>query len=68
MIVHFDFSSFMEIKAQSNTYLITAFNSKQVLEKGYYDQLTEEEINEMVNTELKFHRDFIEEKIKENFK
>jgi len=65
---HFDFSSFMEIKAQSNTYLITAFNSKQVLEKGYYDHLTDKEINEMVNVELKFHRDFIEEKIKENFK
>ena len=42
------------------------YNRPEILEKSYYDRLTEEEIDKIVQDELKFHKQFIEEKIKKN--
>jgi len=61
---HFNFWSSIDIKFSSTGYFITSKHNPKILEKSYFDQLTEEEIDQMVNTELKFHKDFIEEKIK----
>ena len=64
MYGNFDFFSNIEILLNSSTYILTNKKTKKELEKSYSDQLTQEEINNIVNEELKRHKDFIEQKMK----
>jgi Fic family protein len=60
----FDFQSSLDISFEKENYIIASGKSK-LLKKPYTEQLTDEEINLIVNTEMKRHTAFIEDKIKE---
>ncbi|GLU53693.1 Fic family protein [Dyadobacter frigoris] len=61
---NFDFFTNIDVMLNSNTYIVRNERTNQTLEKNYQDQLTEDEINTIVNEELKRHKDFIEQKMK----
>jgi Fic family protein len=64
----FDFVSSVYVHFKPTTYLISlrsTNNKYSDLKKPYSEQLTDEEINLIVNTEMKRHTAFIEDKIKE---
>jgi Fic family protein len=62
----FDFRSSIRIDFKPTVYVIESFFSpKYLIKKTYSEQLTDEEINLIVNTEMKRHTAFIEDKIKE---
>lgn len=61
---NFDFYSSIEIFLNDHTYIVRNERTAIRIEKNYTDQLTEEEINTIVNEELKRHKDFIEQKMK----
>lgn len=60
----FDFQSSIDISFDKENYIITSGKSK-LFKKPYSEQLTDEEISLIVNTEMKRHTAFIEDKIKE---
>jgi hypothetical protein len=60
----FGYRNFLSISFQSTDYSISIDNSI-LLTKPYSEQLTDEEISLIVNTEMKRHTAFIEDKIKE---
>ncbi|MCF0058542.1 Fic family protein [Dyadobacter sp. CY356] len=60
----FGYNSHFDIFLHKNSYIIVDLNKTKKLEKTYNDQLTQEEINTLVNEELKRHKDFIEQKMK----
>jgi Fic family protein len=60
----FDFQSSIDISFEKENYTV-AVGKLKLLEKPYSEQLTDEEISLIVNTEMKRHTAFIEDKIKE---
>jgi Fic family protein len=60
----FDFYSQLEVLLASNSYIIKSTSLSRNLEKGYNEQLTDEEITNLVRLELTRHKDFIEDKTK----
>ena len=60
---HFDFHSSIEIKLGAKTYFFRSNYKPANLEKRYSEQLTEEEINNLVRMEMKRHKEFIEQKM-----
>jgi Fic family protein len=60
----FEFNSIINISFEKENYIIESGKSK-LIQKPYSEQLTDEEINLIVNTEMKRHTAFIEDKIKE---
>lgn len=61
----FIFSPKIVIRFEEHKYKILFNNEKKQIVKLYSEQLTNEEINQIVKAEMKRHKDFIEEKIKE---
>lgn len=61
---NFDFYSFIDILLGPNSFFVKINHSKTPTEKKYNQQLTEEEIDEIIRSELKRHKAFIEEKMK----
>lgn len=66
-LAEFNFRSSVRIELKpSNYHILLPFDyNKFSLKKPYSEQLTDEEINLIVNTEMKRHTAFIEDKIKE---
>ena len=52
----------IDISLNNHTYIIQT--KTLIIEKKYTEQLSEKEIDNVVGSELKRHRDFIEEKTK----
>ena len=67
ILSEFDFPSSVRIELRPGSYfvLLPFDDHKFSLQKPYSEQLTDEEINLIVNTEMKRHTAFIEDKIKE---
>ena len=62
----FNFQSYVEVELKPSFYAIKLPYIKDfIAQKPYTEQLTDEEINLIVNTEMKRHTAFIEDKIKE---
>jgi Fic family protein len=61
----FDYKNNLKFGFYSSSYIIVDSDSKKLLQKPYGTQLTEVEINKIVNSEVKRHKDFIEQKIAE---
>ena len=59
-----NFQSSIDISFEKNNYIV-AYGKSILLKKPYSEQLTDEEINLIVTTEMKRHTAFIEDKIKE---
>ncbi|MEO6686468.1 MAG: Fic family protein [Dyadobacter sp.] len=61
---NFNFYTNINVMLNSSTYIVRNEKTNRKFEKTYNDQLTEEEIHLIVNEELKRHKDFIEQKMK----
>jgi Fic family protein len=61
----FDFNSQIDIELKPSYYLVKSFMNNEKIKKNYSEQLTDEEINQIVKSEMKRHTEFIESKIKE---
>jgi fido (protein-threonine AMPylation protein) len=61
----FDYKNNLKFGFYSSSYIIVDSDSKKLFQKPYGTQLTEVEINKIVNSEVKRHKDFIEQKIAE---
>lgn len=64
-ILKFDFESKIFVDFTLWYYLVFIIDRKVEIKKSYTEQLTDDEINEIVNAEMKRHTAFIENKIKE---
>ncbi|WP_159473427.1 Fic family protein [Dyadobacter sp. 3J3] len=64
VVGNFDFQSNIQVLLNDKTYIVRNERLAIRIEKSYNTQLTEEEINLIVNEELKRHKDFIEQKMK----
>lgn len=60
---HFDFHSSIEVRLGANNYFFRSNHIPTNLEKRYNEQLTEKEINKLVRSEMKRHKEFIEQKM-----
>lgn len=61
-----NFDSLLQIKVMlgDDKYVVVGYPTRHILEKSYNEQLTEEEIDEIVKSELRRNKDFIEGKMK----
>lgn len=64
-ILQFSFQSEILVDFNLWYYTVFSFDYKIKIDKSYTEQLTDDEINEIVNAEMKRHTAFIENKIKE---
>jgi Fic family protein len=64
-ILQFSFQSEILVDFNLWYYTVFSFDRKTKIDKSYTEQLTDDEINEIVNAEMKRHTAFIENKIKE---
>ena len=60
----FDFKSEILFQFHPTKYIVMNHNSDTILEKSYGQQLTGQEIDEIINTEIRRHTTFIEKQIK----
>jgi Fic family protein len=61
---NFDFLSQIQIMLGPDNYIVKSYRGSKSLEKSYGEQLSESEIADLVKSELKSHKDFIDGKTK----
>lgn len=61
----FNYESRIIFQFNLSNYIIKSSCSNKIIVKTYNEQLTEEEINEIVNLEIRKHKDMIEKKLSE---
>jgi Fic family protein len=64
----FNFHSNIQFILKKTKYFIFIINSDISVEKLYSEQLTDAEINQLINSEIRRHKEFIEQKIDEHNK